>query len=116
MGLGAKKTRTKTRRFTRYVHPSTMFSISSIPSSTLTTLPLFRGVDQSKSDLLDARHLEIYKETKLVEDLPSLGEWYCIECSRWFDRESTLVGHKRGKPHKRRLVILPRLWLQGHFY
>lgn len=52
--------------------------------------------------MINARHLELYKETKAVEDLPGLGRHYCVECAKWFDMESTLVKHTKGKPHKRR--------------
>ncbi|KAL2106861.1 hypothetical protein VUR80DRAFT_6095 [Thermomyces stellatus] len=81
MGVAAKRTRTKTRRRTR-------------------------DLDQAKADLLSPRHLELYKETKATEDLPGSGLWYCVECSRWFDAESTLSAHKRSKPHKRRVKML----------
>ena len=64
-----------------------------------------RDVDQVQKDLTNARHLELYKETKAVEDLPGLGRHYCVECAKWFDMESTLVKHTKGKPHKRRSVF-----------
>lgn len=71
----------------------------------------FSDADQAKADLLSPRHLEIYKETKAAEDLPGLGRHYCIECSRWFETDTSLVVHAKGKPHKRRSVtsalILP---------
>lgn len=76
--LGSKRTLTKTRRKTR-------------------------DVDQIKADLASARHLSKFKDAKASEDLPDLGRNYCIECARWFDRESTLLAHRKGKPHKRRL-------------
>jgi bud site selection protein 20 len=63
-----------------------------------------RDIDQIHADLRSERHLERYKETKDAEDLPALGEWYCIECAKWFDGEPNFESHKRGKPHKRRLV------------
>lgn len=69
---------------------------------------LLRDVDQAKFDLLSSNHLESYKKTKAIEDLPGAGQWYCVECSRWFEMENTLVAHKRGKPHKRRFVALPK--------
>lgn len=78
MGVTSKRTITKTRRKTR-------------------------DVDQVKADLLSPRHLEIYKETKLSEDLPGLGRHYCTECSKWFETDATLESHRRGKPHKRRV-------------
>ncbi|OLN87619.1 Zinc finger protein bud20 [Colletotrichum chlorophyti] len=81
MGVGNKRTLTKTRRKTR-------------------------DVDQIKADMLSARHLRQYKETKAIEDLPGLGQHYCIECAKWFETETSLVGHRRGKPHKRRVKQL----------
>jgi len=81
MGVGNKRTITKTRRKTR-------------------------DVDQIKADLISSRHLAQFKDTKPSEDLPGLGKNYCVECARWFDRESTLNTHKRGKPHKRRVKQL----------
>lgn len=61
-----------------------------------------RDLDQVHSDLRDAKHLSQYKDTKAVDDLPGLGEHYCIECAKWFEGEHNLVAHRRGKPHKRR--------------
>ncbi|PHH69880.1 hypothetical protein CDD83_5586 [Cordyceps sp. RAO-2017] len=81
MGIGNKRTITKTRRKTR-------------------------DMDQIRADMLSSRHLEQYKESKAAEDLPGLGRYYCIECARWFDDETTLSAHLRGKPHKRRVKQL----------
>ncbi|KAG6032205.1 hypothetical protein E4U41_007284 [Claviceps citrina] len=63
-----------------------------------------RDLDQIKADLLSARHLSQFKESKSPEDLPGLGRNYCIECAKWFDTETTLKAHWRGKPHKRSFV------------
>ena len=41
-----------------------------------------------------------------AEDLPALGRHYCVECARWFETDSTLQAHLRGKPHKRRYASL----------
>ncbi|GJN71644.1 Bud site selection protein 20 [Purpureocillium lilacinum] len=76
MGVGNKRTITKTRRKTR-------------------------DVDQVKADLISSRHLSQFKDTKAAEDLPGLGRNYCVECAKWFDTEKTLTAHQRGKPHKR---------------
>ncbi|KAK4156824.1 hypothetical protein C8A00DRAFT_40730 [Chaetomidium leptoderma] len=81
MGVFAKRTRTKTRRKTR-------------------------DADQIKADLLSPRHLEIFIETKAPEDLPGLGRHYCIECAKWFETDTSLVGHRKSKPHKRMLKQL----------
>lgn len=63
-----------------------------------------RDLDQIKADLTSSKHLSQFKDTKAFEDLPGLGRYYCVECSRWFEAESTLVAHKRAKTHKRRFV------------
>ena len=63
-----------------------------------------RDVDQVSADLKSPKHLQQYKATKIPEDLPGLGEWYCIECAKWFDGEHNLREHRRGKGHKRRLA------------
>lgn len=64
----------------------------------------FRDVDQIKADLASAKHLSQFKHSKATEDLPGLGQNYCIECAKWFDTEVALISHRKGKPHKRRYV------------
>lgn len=64
-----------------------------------------RDVDQIKADMLSPRHLRRWKDTKASEDLPGMGQHYCIECAKWFETEVSLVGHQKGKPHKRRFVM-----------
>jgi len=81
MGISNKTTRTKTRRRKR-------------------------DIDQIIADLRSPKHLEQHKNTKAVEDLPGLGQWYCIECAKWFEGENSLVAHKKGKNHKRRVKAL----------
>lgn len=70
------------------------------------TKRLTRGLDQVKADLANPRHLQIYHSTKAAEDLPGLGEFYCIECAKWFEGEHNLAGHRKGKNHKRRVKEL----------
>lgn len=82
MGVTNKKTRTKTRRH-------------------------LRDLDQVKADMLDPKHLAQYKATKDVFDLPGLGEYYCVECAKWFENDNSIVTHLRGKNHKRRYGISP---------
>jgi bud site selection protein 20 len=61
-----------------------------------------RDLDQIHNDLCSDKHLADYKATKAVEDLPALGQFYCKECSKWFEAEANLKAHLRGKIHKRR--------------
>ncbi|OTA89328.1 hypothetical protein M434DRAFT_398665 [Hypoxylon sp. CO27-5] len=81
MGVTNKRTLTKTRRKTR-------------------------DLDQIKADLLSPKHLAQFKQTKAPEDLPGLGKWYCTECAKWYETEVSLVVHRKGKPHKRRVKQL----------
>ncbi|KAJ2000855.1 hypothetical protein GGI04_000011 [Coemansia thaxteri] len=37
------------------------------------------------------------------EDLPGLGQHYCVECSRYYIDDRSLGEHRRGREHKRRL-------------
>jgi bud site selection protein 20 len=62
-----------------------------------------RDVDAITADLKSTRHLTLYQATKSPEDLPALGAYYCIECAKYFESETNLVGHRRGSTHKRRL-------------
>lgn len=48
----------------------------------------------------------MYKETKAAEDLPGFGKHYCVECAKWFETETSLATHTKGKPHKRRYVLI----------
>jgi bud site selection protein 20 len=61
-----------------------------------------RDLDQIHDDLSTPRHLELYHETKDPNDLPALGEHYCIPCAKWFESEHNFGEHKRAKPHKKR--------------
>lgn len=63
-----------------------------------------RDLDQIHADLHKEKHLDQYKGTKAAEDLPGLGQWYCVECAKWFESEYNLAAHTKGKPHKRRFV------------
>ncbi|CAG8159546.1 unnamed protein product [Penicillium salamii] len=65
-----------------------------------------RDYDQVVADMKSPRHLELYKSTKDVEDLPGLGRHFCLECSKWFESEYNLKAHTKGKNHKKRVKIL----------
>ena len=72
------------------------------PKSKSKTRRYTRDIDQIQADLSCEKHRKQYKESKLHEDLPDFGRWYCTECAKWFDDEANLLAHKRGKVHKRR--------------
>jgi bud site selection protein 20 len=66
------------------------------------TRRITRGLDEVHADLASKKHLQDHKENHAPEDLPGYGQWYCVECAKWFESETNLVKHAKGKPHKRR--------------
>ena len=72
-------------------------------------LTLTRDLDQVHADLRSSKHLAQHKIAKPAEDLPGLGRFYCVECSKWFEGENSLVQHRKGRNHKRRLFSLDSL-------
>ncbi|PMD20503.1 hypothetical protein NA56DRAFT_646191 [Hyaloscypha hepaticicola] len=81
MGILQKSTRTKTRR-------------------------RLRDLDQISEDLRSPKHLAQHKSSKAAEDLPGLGQFYCVECAKWFESEHSMVTHRKGSTHKRRVKAL----------
>ncbi|KAK0517224.1 hypothetical protein JMJ35_000379 [Cladonia borealis] len=65
-----------------------------------------RDLDQVHADLKSSKHLAQHKAAKPAEDLPGLGRYYCVECAKWFEGENSLVQHRKGKNHKRRIRAL----------
>jgi len=65
-----------------------------------------RDLDQISEDLRSPKHLEQHKSLKVAEDLPGLGQFYCIECAKWFESEHSLVSHRKGSTHKRQVKAL----------
>jgi bud site selection protein 20 len=80
-----------------------MFSLSlkSFPALTISSTST-RDLDQIALDLKSPRHLAQHKDLKAAEDLPGLGEFYCVECAKWFESEHSLLGHRKGSAHRRR--------------
>ncbi|POG70304.1 hypothetical protein GLOIN_2v1618384, partial [Rhizophagus irregularis DAOM 181602=DAOM 197198] len=48
----------------------------------------------------------ILKIQEWNEDLPGLGQYYCIPCARYFINSEALNEHQRGKNHKKRVKLL----------
>ena len=103
--------RSKTKRRTRSVSlssspPHHMHEYSAGKSRRIqaNAAPPYRDLDQVHADLRSPKQLTQHKTAKPAEDLPGLGQWYCVECAKWFEGENSLVQHRRGKNHKRRSV------------
>lgn len=73
------------------------------PKSKSKTRRHTRDLDQVHADVQSKKHLQQYQDTKAPEDLPGFGQWYCVECAKWFESETNLIKHAKGKPHKRRV-------------
>lgn len=62
-----------------------------------------RGLDQVHADVASKKHLQQHLDTHAPEDLPGFGQHYCVECAKFFESQTNLEKHVKGKPHKRRL-------------
>ncbi|PVH76011.1 zinc finger protein [Cadophora sp. DSE1049] len=81
MGIPQKSTKTKTRR-------------------------RLRDLDQIHLDIADQKHLLQHKNSKAPEDLPGLGQFYCVECAKWFESEHSMITHRKGSTHRRQVKAL----------
>lgn len=81
--------------------PDSAFGSGAPPHRTSVTETSPRDLDQIKADINSPKHLEQHKSTKAPEDLPGLGQYYCVECAKWFESEHSMVTHRKGSTHKR---------------
>ncbi|KAF8458231.1 hypothetical protein BDZ91DRAFT_743305 [Kalaharituber pfeilii] len=65
-----------------------------------------RDIDQVHSDLRNPRQLVQHKALIPDEDRPGLGQFYCIECAKYFESQHSMDHHLTGKRHKRRVRLL----------
>lgn len=66
-----------------------------------------RAVDQIHEDLADPLKAEALRTDQPVDfDLPGMGQYYCVECARYFIDGSVLIKHAKTKLHKNRLKEL----------
>lgn len=64
-----------------------------------------KDIDQVVGDLQPENKEKLINQEK-DEDLPGQGQFYCVECSRYFINEKGLSDHNKSKPHKKRLKEL----------
>ncbi|KAI9221177.1 bud site selection-related protein, partial [Blastocladiella britannica] len=64
-----------------------------------------KDLDQIHEDLVPEK-AELLAKQPFDLDLPGQGQHYCIECSRYFINDESLVLHTKSKVHRRRLKEL----------
>ncbi|EMG46662.1 BUD20 Bud site selection protein 20 [Candida maltosa Xu316] len=65
-----------------------------------------RDLDLIYTDLSNTNSINKLKNQPLDESKPGLGQYYCIECAKYFEDQISLDRHSRSKVHKRRVKIL----------
>lgn len=65
-----------------------------------------RDLDLIFNDLSSPESIQRLKQQAEDENLPGLGQYYCIHCAKYFLDNNALKGHLRGKVHKRRVKEL----------
>lgn len=65
-----------------------------------------RDLDLIFNDLSFPESIQRLKQQAEDENLPGLGQYYCIHCAKYFLDNNALKGHLRGKVHKRRVKEL----------
>ena len=61
-----------------------------------------RDIDQIINDL-EPQNLVKFNNLEIDEDLPGLGQFYCVFCSKYFVSKQVLENHYRTKEHKKRV-------------
>uniref|UniRef100_A0A7S3JMA2 C2H2-type domain-containing protein n=1 Tax=Euplotes harpa TaxID=151035 RepID=A0A7S3JMA2_9SPIT len=61
-----------------------------------------RDIDQVVDDLQPGKKEKLQNQP-IDEDLPGMGQFYCIECARYLISEQAFATHLKTKEHKKRL-------------
>ena len=62
-----------------------------------------RDIDQIQDDIIKEKETGENTLFEISDDLPGLGQFYCVCCARHFHDSTTLAVHTITKDHKRRL-------------
>lgn len=65
-----------------------------------------RDLDLVYNDLASTESVRALKNQPLDETKPGLGQYYCVECAKYFENQISLDRHTKGKVHKRRVKDL----------
>mmetsp|Transcript_60452 Transcript_60452/g.129673 ORF Transcript_60452/g.129673 Transcript_60452/m.129673 type:complete len:120 (+) Transcript_60452:131-490(+) len=99
MGKGHKRTRAGGLN-TRKKHKQNQKGRASVIAKKVRT----KDIDQVHDDLKSPQKFQPGTLEK-DEDLPGLGQFYCISCARFFQTADVKAKHERSKLHKRRLQM-----------
>ena len=61
-----------------------------------------KDIDEILEDLKPENIIKLQNQ-KIDEDLPGLGQFYCVFCSRYFIDKHTMEAHFKSKEHKKRI-------------
>lgn len=61
-----------------------------------------KDIDEIVNDLKPENITKLTKQ-KLDENLPGLGQYYCVFCARYFINNDSLNQHYKGKEHKKQI-------------
>merc|ERR1712032_1699117 len=61
-----------------------------------------KDIDEIQNDLRPENILNLQNQ-KLDEDLPGLGQFYCVFCARYFINAASLKTHNTTKEHKKQI-------------
>ena len=61
-----------------------------------------RDIDQIVNDL-QPQNIVKFNKLEIDEDLPGLGQYYCIFCAKYFVSKPVLENHYKTKEHKKRV-------------
>ena len=59
-----------------------------------------RDIDQIHHDLKPENQIKLLNQP-IDEDLPGFGQFYCINCARYFTTDAALQTHFKSKVHKK---------------
>ncbi|RKP31106.1 bud site selection protein 20 [Metschnikowia bicuspidata] len=65
-----------------------------------------KDVDLIYNDISSKESIARLENQPLDDTKPGLGQYYCVECAKYFEFQLTLDIHRKGKVHKRRVKEL----------
>ena len=65
-----------------------------------------KDIDQIYEDVNDAKRTKMLTNQTPSEDLPGMGQYYCLTCAKYFTNEPSLQDHLKTKVHKRNIKKL----------